>query len=169
VDHSSDVLRALRGGYELLLSTVDKIFLVPSLFNSRLLWNAADVETPATLFFPYYLADAALPFGMHRTAAAKAASDPWLVCKAIGDPSRSAMLRLLAERPRPASELMAELQLSKATVSEHIFQLRQAKLILEKRVGRSIELSIDRATVRSLGDALDKEIARIGKRGQIVD
>ena len=48
--------------------------------------------------------------------------------------------------------------LSKATVSHHIFQLRQAGLITERRVGRTGELAIRLDPVRSLSRALARDL-----------
>lgn len=160
LDTGTGVLKALRGGYSLAMARVDTVFLVPSAFNTRLLWNAADNAERTFLFFPYLVDELKLPFGMSRRDRAGAV-DPWLVCRAIGDISRSTILRLLAVQPRSASELMRELGLSKGTISEHIFLLRHAGLIAERRIGRSIELSVNRDTVRALGTALDEELEEL--------
>jgi DNA-binding transcriptional ArsR family regulator len=159
VDSGERVVRALRGGYSLPIGEVGTAYLMPSAFNSRGLWNAADAVRPATLFFPFPVRDIRLPGPIRRTGPIPGTRiDPWLVCRAAGDPTRAAILRLLAERPRPASELQAELGLGKATISHHIFQLRQASLIDEKRRGRSIELAVRIAPLRLLGEAFEREL-----------
>lgn len=165
VNERQRVIQALRGGYKLALSRIETVLLTPSPFNSRLLWNAAETPSSANLFLPYFLPHVSLPFGMQRTIGGSGAADPWLMCRAIGDPSRSAILRLLANRPRSASELMRSLHLSKATISEHIFMLRQASLLTERRVGRSVELSVNITAIASLGAALQAALASSSQGG----
>lgn len=149
-------LRALRGGWSIATADVATVYLIPGLFNPRRLYHAADERMPAVLFFPYR----AMPpeqLGLKHEAVP---IDPWLVSRAAGDPTRAAILRRLAERPRTASDLLAELDLSKATISHHIFQLREAGLINERRAGKSIILSLRAETFDGLSDAFRKELGR---------
>ena len=53
--------------------------------------------------------------------------------KAISDPVRRNMLELLKEDKKSAGELASEFNLSGATVSYHLAQLKKAGLILESR------------------------------------
>ena len=53
--------------------------------------------------------------------------------KAISDPVRRNTLELLKEEKRSAGELASEFNLSGATVSYHLTQLKKAGLILESR------------------------------------
>ena len=53
--------------------------------------------------------------------------------KAISDPVRRNILELLKEDKRSAGELASEFNLSGATVSYHLTQLKKAGLILESR------------------------------------
>lgn len=53
--------------------------------------------------------------------------------KAISDPVRRNILELLKEEKRSAGELASEFNLSGATVSYHLAQLKKAGLILESR------------------------------------
>ncbi|WP_314991112.1 autorepressor SdpR family transcription factor [uncultured Gemella sp.] len=53
--------------------------------------------------------------------------------KAISDPVRRNILELLKEEKRSAGELASEFNLSGATVSYHLTQLKKAGLILESR------------------------------------
>ena len=53
--------------------------------------------------------------------------------KAISDPVRRNILELLREEKRSAGELASEFNLSGATVSYHLTQLKKAGLILESR------------------------------------
>ena len=53
--------------------------------------------------------------------------------KAISDPVRRNILELLKEDKKRAGELASEFNLSGATVSYHLTQLKKAGLILESR------------------------------------
>ena len=53
--------------------------------------------------------------------------------KAISDPIRRNILELLKEEKKSAGELASEFNLSGATVSYHLTQLKKAGLILETR------------------------------------
>ena len=150
----SDRIHALRGGYAIASEDVERVYLMPSAFNARRFWTAADETLPATLFFPYF--DASID--VRAREAAPGEYDPWLVCRAIGDPTRAAILRRIAERPQTASDLLAALDLSKATMSHHIYQLREAGLIDERRSGRSVTLSLRREAIEQLTPALRREL-----------
>ena len=146
-------LSAPRGGWSISEAQVGTVYLIPGAFNLRRLFHAADEERPAVLFFPYRAVDvAALGF------ATPAPIDPWLVSRALGDPTRAAIVRRLAREPRTATQLLEELGLSKATVSHHIFHLREAGLIDERRSGKSIVLSLRRATLDGLSDSFRLEL-----------
>ena len=53
--------------------------------------------------------------------------------KAISDPVRRNILEMLKEEKKSAGELASEFNLSGATVSYHLTQLKKAGLILESR------------------------------------
>ena len=53
--------------------------------------------------------------------------------KAISDPVRRNILELLKEEKKSAGELASEFNLSGATISYHLTQLKKAGLILESR------------------------------------
>ena len=53
--------------------------------------------------------------------------------KAISDPVRRNILELLKEEKKSAGELASEVNLSGATVSYHLTQLKKAGLILESK------------------------------------
>ena len=54
--------------------------------------------------------------------------------KAISDPVRRNILEMLKEEKKSAGELASEFNLSGATVSYHLTQLKKAGLILESRL-----------------------------------
>jgi len=158
-DERGQMMRTARG-YKLPLADVGTIFLVPSVFNSRRLKTVTEQTRPRSVYIPYLLEDVDLPGGLRRTADFGIDIDPWLVCRALGNPTRQAILQLIADRPQPAFEIQQALELSKANVSHHIFQLREAGLIAEKRVGRTVELAVRPQSLRGLSRALTRELGR---------
>ena len=58
-----------------------------------------------------------------------------LVLDALGDRQRRAILRLLAERPRPVHELAAGLPISRPAVSRHLRVLKEAGLVVDRPAG----------------------------------
>ncbi len=58
-----------------------------------------------------------------------------LVLDALGDRQRRAILRLLAERPRPVHEIAAELPISRPAVSRHLRLLKDAGLVADRPAG----------------------------------
>jgi len=158
-DERGETMRTARG-FKLPLTDVGTIFLLPSVFNSRRFKTVTELTRPRSLYIPYLLEDVDLPGGLRRTADFGIDIDPWLVCRALGNPTRQAILQLIADRPRPDFEIQHELELSKANVSHHIFQLREAGLIAEKRVGRTVELTVRPQSLRGLSRALTRELTR---------
>ena len=53
--------------------------------------------------------------------------------KALSDPVRREILMMLRDGKKPAGEIAAHLQMTGATVSYHLSQLKKAELILEER------------------------------------
>lgn len=160
VDEKSSSIRALRGGYELAVDAETQAFLIPSAFNRRRFWTVAEEHTPATIFFPYFDPAIHLPQVTKPAAGLPFELDPWLACKALGDPTRAAIVRRIAHRSQTGAELGRALQLSKANISHHIFQLREAGLIDETPQGRSMQLSLREGAINDLSDALLRELGR---------
>lgn len=59
-------------------------------------------------------------------------ADAWV---ALGDPTRKAILELLADRPRPVGELASVLPVSRPAVSQHLKVLKDAGLVLDRPMG----------------------------------
>ncbi|HTW99286.1 MAG TPA: metalloregulator ArsR/SmtB family transcription factor, partial [Acidimicrobiales bacterium] len=68
--------------------------------------------------------------------------------KAVADPTRLALLRLLADAPRRVGELASDLELAQPTVSNHLKVLRETGIVNASRRGG--ELALDRDAVVSL-------------------
>ena len=62
--------------------------------------------------------------------------------RALGDPTRLAIIRLLLTRPRNVSELVAELGAPQSRVSNHLACLRWCGFVKTERKGRQITYSI---------------------------
>lgn len=62
--------------------------------------------------------------------------------KAMSDPNRLTILRLLAERPMYTTELLEQLRLAQTTVHHHLAQLRTAGLVRQERHRGGMQYSI---------------------------
>jgi len=73
------------------------------------------------------------------------------VFEALADPTRRAVLRDVAARgPRTATEVAAELPVSRQAVAKHLAVLREAGLVAHERTGREARFT---ATLAPLADA----------------
>jgi DNA-binding transcriptional ArsR family regulator len=55
--------------------------------------------------------------------------------KAIADPSRRAILRLVRDDERPAGEIAAHFEVTRPAISQHLRVLKDAGLVRERRDG----------------------------------
>ena len=62
--------------------------------------------------------------------------------KALGDPSRRAILDLLRDGDRPAGEIADALGLAAPTASHHLGLLRQAGLVTSEKDGRFVRYAL---------------------------
>ncbi len=84
------------------------------------------------------------------------------VFKALNDPARRKILKLLAKRgPTNASELLKEFNFTKATLSHHLSVLKNADLIEARKEGRKIYFSLKTTVLEDLliflKDLLERE------------
>ena len=63
--------------------------------------------------------------------------------RALGDPTRREILRLLRDRDLHAGDIAAEFPISWASVSRHLQVLRDAGLVLATREGQFIRYSLN--------------------------
>jgi DNA-binding transcriptional ArsR family regulator len=61
---------------------------------------------------------------------------------ALAEPSRWAMMRLLAERPRSVGEVAQAMRLSLAVTSRHLQRLRAAGLVVAARDGKNLSCAL---------------------------
>lgn len=74
---------------------------------------------------------------MHR---ARANED---VFRAIADPTRRAILDRLRAGPARAGDLASDFRQSRPAISKHVRVLREARLVVEERVGRERVYALD--------------------------
>ncbi|MFI5907645.1 ArsR/SmtB family transcription factor [Dactylosporangium sp. NPDC051541] len=75
--------------------------------------------------------------------------------EALGDPSRLAIVRCLAERPRAVGELADELPISRPAVSQHLKVLKGAGLVTDRAVGTRRVYRLNPAGMAALRDQLE--------------
>ena len=69
---------------------------------------------------------------------------------ALGDPTRQAIFERLVERERPVGELAAELPVSRPAVSQHLKVLKDAGLVIDRKVGTRRLYQVDPQAVADL-------------------
>src|SRR6266567_1305365 len=72
------------------------------------------------------------------------------VFKALSDPSRREILRLLTAGEKSAGELAGQFDLSKPSVSHHFAVLKEADLIRSRREGQQIFYSLNTTVVQGV-------------------
>ena len=76
--------------------------------------------------------------------------------KALADPTRREILRLLARGDMSAGEIAARFTMSKPSISHHLGMLKQAGLVQDERQGQNIIYSLNTTVFQEvLGWCLD--------------
>jgi DNA-binding transcriptional ArsR family regulator len=99
------------------------------------------------------------------------------VFEALADPTRRAVLRdVAAHGPRTATELAAELPVTRQAVAKHLAVLRGAGLVAAERAGRETRFSATLAPLTEAGrwlsrtgDAWDQRLQRLQQRARAAD
>jgi DNA-binding transcriptional ArsR family regulator len=74
---------------------------------------------------------------------------------AIADPTRRQLIRLLAEAEEiPLHELTAQFQMGRTAVSKHLTILKEAGLVLDRKVGRETRFKLNASPLREIQDWL---------------
>ncbi len=134
------------------LNRVAQIYVMPSVFNENRLWSIYADKSMLTMCIPYF--DPAISVVLDRPAAAIEPNlSPPQVFKALGEPTRYEMARLIAQKPRTSADLARLLKVSKPTVSHHVQLLRGAGLIGEETGGTGVRLSLRKEIIAQLSDA----------------
>jgi len=72
------------------------------------------------------------------------------IFKAMADPNRREILRLLAKKTMSAGEIASYLSIAKSTLSSHFTILKKADLIREERDGTTIYYSLNLSVVEEV-------------------
>jgi len=152
VDEKHQTLNAVRGGDRLPFGKIMKGYIFPSAFNDKRYWTTSEKSGGSVVFFPYFEpALSAVPgFPLSEKADAAPEPDPYLIFKALGDPTRAAIASLIARSPTSSVSIAAALKLSKPLVSHHVHVLREAGVLSEMRANGFIFLSLNRAVLEDL-------------------
>lgn len=71
-----------------------------------------------------------------------------LIFKALGDPTRMAIIQLLREQSRTPSELLERITVTQPTLSHHLDTLKRADLVETRRDGQFIHYSLNMTVVQ---------------------
>lgn len=77
------------------------------------------------------------------------------VFRAIADPTRRAILDRLRAGPANAGALAADFRSSRPAVSKHLRVLREARLVVDTRVGRERVYTVDPVPLQSVAGWLE--------------
>ena len=90
--------------------------------------------------------------------------EPEKVFKALGDPTRREIIKLLRRGPRTSGEIAERFPSAWATVSRHLAFLRDAGVIAAERNGTSIRYSLNATVIQELIEHLYDWTSKGGKR-----
>ena len=82
------------------------------------------------------------------------------VARALADPQRYRILRLLAQTgdATPCAALFDAVKLAPATLSHHMRELREAGLIEERRTGRTMQYTLRCEALREFLQGLERDL-----------
>ena len=90
---------------------------------------------------------------MRNLMVTSSAADPF---RGVADPTRRAMLDYLMARPHGVGELALHFDVSRPAISKHLRVLKNARLVRERRDGRSRIYELDPAGVKALRAYFDR-------------
>lgn len=70
--------------------------------------------------------------------------------KALSDPTRRKIIRLLREKDRTAGEIADQFNMTKPSISHHLSALKNAKLIQDERNGQNLIYSLNTTVVQEV-------------------
>jgi len=82
------------------------------------------------------------------------------VFKALADPARRRILRLLRDKDMTATELVDHFKLSQPTLSHHFAVLKKAELVRFRREGPFIRYSFNSAALKGVMDWLGEMLSQ---------
>ena len=71
-----------------------------------------------------------------------------VIFKALGDPTRMAIIQLLREQSRTPSDLLERIPVTQPTLSHHLDILKRADLVETRRDGQFIHYSLNMTVVQ---------------------
>ncbi|MGO4544614.1 ArsR/SmtB family transcription factor [Paenibacillus sp. 2TAB23] len=75
------------------------------------------------------------------------------VFDAIADPTRRRLISLLAEADElPLHELTAQFQMGRTAVSKHLTILKEAGLVLDRKIGRETKFRLNATPLKEIND-----------------
>ena len=80
--------------------------------------------------------------------------------KALSDPTRREILRLLGKRPLTAGEIVERFSISQPAISRHLAVLRQAQLVSAERNGQNVVYALDTTVFQDVVRALMSLVPR---------
>lgn len=160
VNEQKELIKAVRGGYELAFKDLKAGHLLPSLFNDKRLWTAFEEGPLTVVYFPYF--DPSITLDLSVVGATQTPVDPELdaalIFKTLGDTTRYAILSIIAKHPKSSVELAKLLSVSKPTISHHVHLLRDSGLINETYSNGSVILSVKREVFENLSEVALKSL-----------
>ena len=101
--------------------------------------------------------------------------EPGVVFEALADPTRREVLNLVGRHgPVTATELAAQLPVSRQAVAKHLDALRTAGLVERDKQGRDVRYGLNpngldgaSAWMEEVGAAWDRRLAALAKRAEI--
>jgi DNA-binding transcriptional ArsR family regulator len=91
--------------------------------------------------------------------------------KALSDPTRRMIIRLLREKDMTAGEIADQFNMTKPSISHHLSTLKNAKLIQDERNGQNLIYSLNTTVVQEvmgwfleiISDTTQKEVSKSEK------
>jgi DNA-binding transcriptional ArsR family regulator len=74
--------------------------------------------------------------------------------RALADPTRRAILKLLRNGPRTSGQIAEKFPTSWATISRHLGILREAKLIIGERDGQNVRYELNTTVFQDVAEHL---------------
>jgi DNA-binding transcriptional ArsR family regulator len=84
--------------------------------------------------------------------------------RALADPTRRDILRLLRDGPRTSGEIAQHFDTAWPTISRHLAVLREARLVASTRVGQQIVYELDMTVFQDVVEHLFSWIRPAGRR-----
>lgn len=85
--------------------------------------------------------------------------------KALADPTRREILRLLRDGPRTSGEIAARFSTAWPTVSRHLAQLRDAGLVLSEKQGQQVVYELNTTVFEDLVNHILDWVTPTGRSG----